>query len=55
MDVLIFARLKVFAPLVWAVPTCGATFDNLVKLPIHIVQGQDLYRGFQASQLIIFK
>jgi len=29
---------------------CGATFDNLVKLTIHIVQGQDLYRGFQASK-----
>ena len=27
-----------------------ATFDNLVKLTIHIIQGQDLYRGFQASQ-----
>ncbi|NLR57744.1 RidA family protein [Chitinophaga polysaccharea] len=31
----------------WA---CGATFENLVKLTIYIVQGQDLYRGFQASQ-----
>jgi enamine deaminase RidA (YjgF/YER057c/UK114 family) len=29
---------------------CGATFDNLVKLTIHLVQGQDLSRGFQASQ-----
>lgn len=28
----------------------GATFDNLVKLTIHIVHGQDLYQGFQASQ-----
>jgi enamine deaminase RidA (YjgF/YER057c/UK114 family) len=33
-----------------ALSACGATFDNLVKLTIHIVQGQDLYRGFQASQ-----
>ena len=33
-----------------ALLACGATFDNLVKLTIHIVQGQDLYRGFQASQ-----
>ncbi len=28
----------------------GATFENLIKLSIYIVQGQDLYRGFQASQ-----
>jgi enamine deaminase RidA (YjgF/YER057c/UK114 family) len=33
-----------------ALSACGATFANLVKLTIHIVQGQDLYRGFQASQ-----
>jgi enamine deaminase RidA (YjgF/YER057c/UK114 family) len=33
-----------------ALSACGATFDNLVKLTIHIVQGQDPYRGFQASQ-----
>lgn len=33
-----------------ALTACGATFDNLVKLSIYIVQGQDLYRGFQASQ-----
>jgi enamine deaminase RidA (YjgF/YER057c/UK114 family) len=33
-----------------ALSACGATFGNLVKLTIHIVQGQDLYRGFQASQ-----
>jgi len=33
-----------------ALSACGATFDNLIKLTIHIVQGQDLYRGFQASQ-----
>ncbi|MBN2523002.1 MAG: RidA family protein [Bacteroidales bacterium] len=33
-----------------ALSSCGATFDNLIKLSIHIVQGQDLYRGFQASQ-----
>lgn len=33
-----------------ALSACGATFDNLVKLSIYIVQGQDLYRGFQASQ-----
>jgi len=28
----------------------GATFDNLVKLSIHIVQGQDIRLGFKASQ-----
>jgi len=33
-----------------ALSACGATFDNLIKLSIHIVQGQDLYRAFQASQ-----
>jgi enamine deaminase RidA (YjgF/YER057c/UK114 family) len=33
-----------------ALSACGATFDNLIKLSIYIVQGQDLYRGFQASQ-----
>lgn len=33
-----------------ALTACGATFENLVKLTIHIVQGQDLQRGFQASQ-----
>ncbi|SRR5690606_1791614 len=33
-----------------ALEACGATFENLVKLTIHIVQGQDLHRGFEASQ-----
>ena len=33
-----------------ALLACGATFDNLVKLSIYVVQGQDLYRGFQISQ-----
>jgi enamine deaminase RidA (YjgF/YER057c/UK114 family) len=33
-----------------ALAACGATFDNLVKLSIYIVQGQDLYSGFRASQ-----
>ena len=33
-----------------ALAACGATFDNLVKLSIYIVQGQDIVRGFQASQ-----
>lgn len=33
-----------------ALSACGATLDNLIKISIYIVQGQDLYRGFQASQ-----
>jgi enamine deaminase RidA (YjgF/YER057c/UK114 family) len=33
-----------------ALKRCGATFDNLVKLSIHIVQGQNLYSAFQISQ-----
>jgi enamine deaminase RidA (YjgF/YER057c/UK114 family) len=33
-----------------ALSACGASFENLVKLSIYIVQGQDLRRGFQASQ-----
>lgn len=33
-----------------ALSACGATFDNLVKLSIYIVQGQNLYSAFQASQ-----
>ncbi|PKP01182.1 MAG: RidA family protein [Bacteroidetes bacterium HGW-Bacteroidetes-6] len=33
-----------------ALGSCGAAFDNLVKLSIHIVQGQNLYEAFQASQ-----
>jgi enamine deaminase RidA (YjgF/YER057c/UK114 family) len=33
-----------------ALSACGATFDNLIKLTIHIVHGQDLSQGFQASQ-----
>ena len=33
-----------------ALSACGATFDNLVKLSIHMVQGQNLYSGFLVSQ-----
>lgn len=33
-----------------ALSACGATFDNLVKLSIYLVQGQDLVSGFQVSQ-----
>lgn len=38
-----------------ALAACGATFENLVKLTIHIVHGQDLQRGFQASQRYVGK
>jgi enamine deaminase RidA (YjgF/YER057c/UK114 family) len=33
-----------------ALEACGGTFENLVKLNIHIVQGQNLMAAFQASQ-----
>ena len=33
-----------------ALSACEATFDNLVKLSIYVVQGQNLYGAFQASQ-----
>jgi enamine deaminase RidA (YjgF/YER057c/UK114 family) len=33
-----------------ALLSCGATFENLVKLTIYVVQGQDLFSGFQVSQ-----
>ena len=33
-----------------ALTSCGATFENVVKLSIHIVQGQNVYEAFQASQ-----
>ncbi|HRP55892.1 RidA family protein [Agriterribacter sp.] len=33
-----------------ALSACGATFDNLVKLSIYVVQGQNLYGAFQISQ-----
>jgi len=33
-----------------ALSACGATFDNLVKLSIYVVQGQNLYGAFQSSQ-----
>ena len=33
-----------------ALLACGATFDHLVKLSIYMVQGQNLYSGFQVSQ-----
>jgi enamine deaminase RidA (YjgF/YER057c/UK114 family) len=33
-----------------ALSACGATFNNLVRLSIYIVIGQDVYSGFQVSQ-----
>jgi enamine deaminase RidA (YjgF/YER057c/UK114 family) len=33
-----------------ALTACGASFENVVKLSIYIVQGQNLYGAFQASQ-----
>ncbi len=33
-----------------ALSASGATFENVVKLSIYIVQGQDIRRGFEASQ-----
>lgn len=33
-----------------ALAACGANFENLVKLSIYIVNGQDINKGFQASQ-----
>ncbi|MEI6089486.1 MAG: RidA family protein [bacterium] len=33
-----------------ALESCQAGFDNLVKLNIYIVQGQDVLAAFQASQ-----
>ncbi len=33
-----------------ALTACGATSENLVKLNIAMVQGQDLYSGFLVSQ-----
>lgn len=33
-----------------ALKECEATFDNIVKLNIHIVQGQNVLLAFQASQ-----
>ncbi len=33
-----------------ALASCGADFGHLVKLSIHIVQGENLFSAFQASQ-----
>jgi enamine deaminase RidA (YjgF/YER057c/UK114 family) len=36
-----------------ALAACGGTFENVVRLSIYIVQGQNLYEAFQASQKFI--
>ena len=36
-----------------ALKSCGANFENLVKLNIYIVQGQDLRKGFEASRKLL--
>ncbi len=33
-----------------ALKACGGTFENLIKLGIYIVQGQDAGKGFSVSQ-----
>jgi enamine deaminase RidA (YjgF/YER057c/UK114 family) len=33
-----------------ALESCGATFENLVKLNIHILKGENAYVAFQVSQ-----
>jgi enamine deaminase RidA (YjgF/YER057c/UK114 family) len=33
-----------------ALSACGATFENLIKLSIYVVQGQDMRSGFQATR-----
>lgn len=36
-----------------ALSACGATFENVVKLSIHIVQEQNPYPAFQVSQSLL--
>lgn len=36
-----------------ALKACGANYDNLVKLNIYIVQGQDLQKSFEASRKLL--
>lgn len=38
-----------------ALAACGATFNNIVKLNIYIVQGQDVTGAYQASQKYMVK
>lgn len=32
-----------------ALEACGATFENLIKLNIYAVQGQDVHKGFEIA------
>lgn len=32
-----------------ALSACNASFENVVKLTIYLLEGEDLYRGFQVS------
>jgi enamine deaminase RidA (YjgF/YER057c/UK114 family) len=41
---------QVMKNLIIALRACGASLDDLVKLNIHIVQGQDARKGFEVSQ-----
>lgn len=41
---------QVMKNLLVALSDCGATMENVVKLNIYIVQGQDVRAAFQASQ-----
>jgi enamine deaminase RidA (YjgF/YER057c/UK114 family) len=41
---------QVMKNLLVALSDCGATMENVVKLNIYIVQGQDVRTAFQASQ-----
>jgi len=36
-----------------ALKSCGVNFENLVKLNIHIIQGQSAFGAFQVSQKFI--
>jgi enamine deaminase RidA (YjgF/YER057c/UK114 family) len=38
-----------------ALHACGATLDDLFKLTIYIVQGQDVKKGFQGAQKFLKK
>ena len=38
-----------------ALNSCGATLDDLFKLTIYIVQGQDIRKGFEGAQSFLKK
>jgi enamine deaminase RidA (YjgF/YER057c/UK114 family) len=38
-----------------ALQACGATLDDLFKLTIYIVQGQDVKKGFEGAQAFLKK